>query len=229
MLAAIAAILLLAAIDASPIEAYTLAGKKWPTRTITYHAAAPQYAAAITDAVAAWNATGANVRFKPASSRRAQLRIVQGTTNGATIGYLPRTAVTQRTLDGSSYFGDARCGTRVKVPGKHTRARVSCKFRARVVLHTFPQSVLAQPEIQRFMRVVATEQLGRVLGLGQELKRCAAMNSLLASRCAGPPHPWQARCRLVEADDVHGLIRRYGGQARELAPEFCDTVAAPGA
>jgi hypothetical protein len=49
------------------------------------------------------------------------------------------------------------------------------------------------------------------------------------SGCPQPPEPWQLRCRLLEADDVRGAIRRYGGSMRPLAPEFCDASPAPGA
>ena len=37
------------------------------------------------------------------------------------------------------------------------------------------------------------------------------------------------RCRLLEADDVRGAIRRYGGRMRPLAREFCDAAPVPGA
>ena len=49
---------------AAPAHAYKLGGKSWPKRTITYHVAIPQYEAAIAEAAAAWNASGADIRLK---------------------------------------------------------------------------------------------------------------------------------------------------------------------
>ena len=79
MLRAAGLALALALLVAAPADAYRLGGKKWPVRTITYHASAPQYADAITAAVAAWNASGVRVRFKAVSRRsKARVKIVSG-------------------------------------------------------------------------------------------------------------------------------------------------------
>ena len=59
LLAAAAALIL-----ASPADAARLGGQKWPTRTITYHVAAPQYKGAVKAATRAWNRSGVKIRFK---------------------------------------------------------------------------------------------------------------------------------------------------------------------
>ena len=79
MLRAVLLALALALLVAAPADAYRLGGKKWPVRTITYHASTPQYADAITAAVAAWNASGVRARFKAVSRRsKARVKIVSG-------------------------------------------------------------------------------------------------------------------------------------------------------
>src|SRR5207247_6024946 len=70
-------------------------------------------------------------------------------------------------------------------------------------------------------------EMGHVLGLAHEQRRCATMNAALWEKCARPPHPWQAHCRILEADDVRGAIRLYGGRLRKVGPLYCDQVPAP--
>ena len=52
------------------------------------------------------------------------------------------------------------------------------------------------------------------------------MNASLREKCADPAEPWRYRCRVLELDDVAGVIRRYGGRARPLGAEFCDRSGA---
>ncbi|MDA0173000.1 hypothetical protein OJ998_28115 [Solirubrobacter taibaiensis] len=90
---------------AAPADAYRLGGKKWPVRTITYHASAPQYADAITAAVAAWNASGVRVRFKAVSRRsKARVKIVtgrvrSGPSGDAHLGYYRKSRVRLNRFD----------------------------------------------------------------------------------------------------------------------------------
>jgi hypothetical protein len=67
---------------AAPADAFKLGGARWPGRTITSHASAPQYEAAIEVAVRAWNTSGARIRFERAPKRRAQLRMIYGHRGG---------------------------------------------------------------------------------------------------------------------------------------------------
>lgn len=59
-------------------------------------------------------------------------------------------------------------------------------------------------------------EFGHVLGLLHEDRRCATLNSVAWSRCLPAPP-----CSILEADDVRGAIRRYGGRWRPQAAELC--------
>ena len=77
------------------------------------------------------------------------------------------------------------------------------------------------------MPVIATHELGHILGLNHENRRCATMNSRAGLRCPRVPrYTW--RCRLLQADDVRGAIRRYGGTVKPVSPvAFCPLFAVP--
>jgi hypothetical protein len=223
--------LVVGAVLAEPSHAYRLAGKKWPTRTITYHAATPQYDDAIKAAVAAWNASGARIRFKPASRSRAKLRIVYGANRGgpsgfAVLGFIRPTLVTLKEFGGFPLETNVPCGTRVSLPDGRS-GRIRCKrerMSPRVSLDKVSASKASQPYYKLHMALTVAHELGHVLGLDHVTKQCSVMNYAREAVCPAPPQPWQLRCRLLEADDVRGAISRYGGRARPLATEFCDTA-----
>jgi hypothetical protein len=76
-------------------------------------------------------------------------------------------------------------------------------------------------------------ELGHVLGLGHEDRRCALMNPVLANgaprRCFAPDAlqggVW--RCRTLETDDLAGARRLYGGRARVRRDPTCPIFTAP--
>lgn len=74
-------------------DAYSPAGRAWPGGVIRYYNAAPDQAWAVKQAVAAWNSSGAGVRFVAAPASRADVRIehfprISCTINAeATVGY----------------------------------------------------------------------------------------------------------------------------------------------
>jgi Matrixin len=213
----------------APAHAYKLGGKSWPKRTITYHVAIPQYEAAIAEAAAAWNASGADIRLKEvASARRAALRIVDGGQGGpsgaASLGYVSRRSLFSMTVAGIPISGDVRCGDRVPVPEQGLR-RVKCVYGARMVLHRVARKDLGDPWTRNEMAIVAAHEFGHVLGLRHAKNTCAVMSYQREQACPKPAGQWQKRCRLLEADDVAGAIRRYGGRAQPLAAEFCDLYA----
>ena len=75
--------------------------------------------------------------------------------------------------------------------------------------------------------VVAAHELGHVLGLNHETKRCATMNPVVGQKCAPPPNV-STLCRVLQADDVQGAVRRYGGHARKItAPQNCPIFSEP--
>jgi hypothetical protein len=94
---------------------------------------------------------------------------------------------------------------------------------ARVVI--FPAHGITHA-CNRFWAVrVITHELGHVLGLLHEDRACAAMNavgSLHGGRECEPKSLWDWRCRLLEPDDLAGVVAAYGGAARAASqPELC--------
>ena len=75
---------------------------------------------------------------------------------------------------------------------------------------------------------VVAHEMGHVLGLGHEERRCAVMNASVLRACgAVEGAPWQRRCRFLQRDDLRGARRIYGGRLRKLPPPFCEVVPAP--
>lgn len=75
--------------------------------------------------------------------------------------------------------------------------------------------------------VLAAHELGHVLGLKHEDRRCAVMNSQAAGMRPGrcPGERWQWRCGILERDDVAGAVRMYGGTVRPRPRSNCDAYA----
>jgi Matrixin len=212
-------------------QAYELGGKKWPTRTITYHASAPRFNKAIRAAVMAWNKSGVRIRFRPASRRRAQLQIVYGYPNQggglASLGWGPRSQVISKEVDGVPLEGNVPCGARI--PGPSGRpSRVVCVRGPHVYLHRGVGD-LRDPRARNELNRTVAHELGHVLGLQHVRQSCSVMTVHGVATCGDAPRPWQVRCRLLEADDVRGAIRRYGGRMRPLGRPLCDISAPPAA
>jgi hypothetical protein len=74
---------------------------------------------------------------------------------------------------------------------------------------------------------ILAHELGHVLGLAHEDRRCATMNSILWARCANDPGEGRWRCRLVERDDVRGAVKLYGGSVKSRGPAYCWTYPPP--
>jgi hypothetical protein len=110
LLAALAAGVALAGGSA---RGFSVDGRPWPGGTITYYNAAPDQAWAVETAVAAWNASGARVRFVPASAARAQVRIEHFTNASctvnteATVGNVPNARMFVFRLDQRSPYCNA--------------------------------------------------------------------------------------------------------------------------
>ena len=64
--------------------------------------------------------------------------------------------------------------------------------------------------------LVIAHELGHIMGLNHETRRCATMNPSVAERCGKTPP-----CTILQADDVRGAIARYGGRARTRPRELC--------
>src|SRR5919108_5733470 len=171
---------------------------RWHTRTVRYFAS-PEYAADARVGAAAWNASGARIRW--VASSRAQARVV------------------------------IRMDTAAAPPGRTVSngRRATIRLAPRAALGARAAGLPAWVERFHVQRAIVRE-LGRVLGLGAEGRRCAAMAPPAGpDACVYRPaeEPWLYRCRFLEPDDAAGAVRLYGGRARAAAPEFCPLEAPP--
>jgi hypothetical protein len=198
MMRTAAATLLLTLAWAVPAQAYRLEHTRWYSHTITYFNTVPRYNPAAKAAAAAWNRSGAHIRFKAVSRKRARVLIVTGT-------HIPGA--------GQARFRSLR--------GIVRRARIT-------VLPNVAKD--EQTPVAKLAVETATiaHEMGHVLGLDHEQRRCTTMNAALWEKCKRPPVSWQFHCRTLEADDIRGAIRIYGGRLRKpLPPLYCDQAAAP--
>ncbi|HSP71793.1 MAG TPA: matrixin family metalloprotease [Gaiellaceae bacterium] len=189
-LAAVLAVLL----PAGPASAYAVQGKAWPGGRILYYNAAPDQAWAVQQAVDAWNASGAAIRFVPSAEASAQVVIREF-------------ARSECTSTGASVGGEAALGYVA-----HS-----------VVFVTRLDPATAKCNQFSAAQTLAHE-LGHVLGLGHEAKVCAAMNRSGSLRgpslCRQAPlGVWS--CSLLEPDDVAGAVAMYGGAGRTRSARWC--------
>ena len=177
-------------------HAYRVVGPRWPGTTITYANEAPRYAGAVRKAVRAWNKARVGVRFRKAPAKRARVvfRYPRGRARGS----------------GASGCEGIAGGTGAGWPGPFFRSSEVTVVRS-----------CRSPAIRAF---TAAHELGHVLGLGHENRRCALMNSTgsahtgIGSKCGvGPARVWRLRRALVTRDDVRGaraIYRRAFRQSR---------------
>ena len=86
-----------------------------------------------------------------------------------------------------------------------------------------------KPEGQGVATGVFAHEMGHVMGLGHEMRKCASMNAILWSECKGPDEFWEYRCRALEPDDVRGGAKAFGGRPNNLPKPFCPLGKAPNA
>lgn len=186
MLLALAAILACA----TPAGAWRTTGTHWPNRTITYATLGPEYDWSVKWAVYVWNASGANIRFVPASREGSSDVVIRG----------------KDVAQGSQE--DGRALTRFMPDGRIVSAGVDI----RTGLDPYEAAL------------VATHELGHVLGLGHENRGCAVMNDRLFTdhpfRCVAPALG-QWWCQLLTKDDIQGAVRIYGGTVKDPKRPHC--------
>lgn len=189
-----------ALVPAQSAHAYRLFKHRWYSKTLTYYDATGVYGAQIKEAARILNASGARVKIRSASRRRARVQI---------------------RLSNSLRAG--RAGeARYRVPRDRRVRKATIVLRPNLGAD-WPSPVAASASVT----AIAAHEIAHVLGLNHEDRRCATMNSVLWSACAKPAAGWQFRCRVLEADDIRGLVRRFGGRAKDVGPEFCDAEPAP--
>jgi Matrixin len=191
--------------------AYKFKGLKWPTHTIRYFSVATPSATYVARAIDAWNRSGANIHFVRTSSA-AQAQLVIESINAHKVG-------------GYEDLGVATVGwspPNAPEPNPEGNAPVRGPH-----VWIVPPGQTPEQTPLALTQTVAHE-LGHVLGLGHETRGCATMNPIQNEFCRAPK-PWMINCRVIELDDVSGVIALYGGQHRPLGPEFCDRAPAPGA
>ena len=182
--------------------AYNAGNFRWAQRRIPYYNAAKSQRWAVRKAVEAWNRSGAGIRFKAVPRRRAKVLIRHPPERG-----------------------DRGCRAHAEAYPLVRGRRVE---RGIVVIgRPYPRFAGCS---RWGMAVIVAHELGHILGLKHERRRCAAMNprldSLHPSRC--PRHPdWRWHCRILERDDIRGAIRLYGGRVRRRGPQACNIFGPP--
>ena len=184
-----------------PAQAYKLFPFRFAQRTVVYHNTAHKHDAAVKAAVRAWNRSGVRLRWKAGPRSRADVIIK---------------------IERNLPFGAAGQASSGPVSGSRVRTGT-------IELLPKLNNGSSRGERLMFATVVVAHEMGHLMGLNHEPRRCATMNASLRGECREPIERWRYLCRPLERDDVRGALKHYGGHMRPLGPKICYTGPAPAA
>jgi hypothetical protein len=182
-------------------HAYSRFGTKWPGGKITYYNSVKSYDPAVRAAVSAWNHSGAKVKFKRVSKKKARVRI----------GYMK-----DNTCRGLTRLPRAKRTTRARVYLPAPSSSEFCQDTATV-------TIVAAHELGHVLGL--DHETRECATMNPQGNRAGGT---LCAEPGGTP-PWLWRCRILEPDDVRGAVKIYGGKfslskfkASPLCPLYAD-------
>ena len=208
---------------------FEIGGKPWPGHVITYFNGVPEQRQAIAAAAAAWNASGVNVRFRPASRSQADvviepipLNYPKAATGEATLGYTSRRTATIDPYAKLRFGKDGRPLGVVGLPKTYYGAHMWLRRRADVSLQDMSPFDVA---------TVAAHEFGHVLGLDHSRARCAVMRPSRGDPKLCGLESFEYYCGILAPDDIQGAARLYGGSPSPSSRKVCASagpLASPG-
>ena len=187
-------------------HAYRVVGPRWPGQTITYANQAPGYSGPVRRAVRAWNRARIGIRFRRAPAATAR--------------------VVFRYSRRGRGFGPTGCEG---IAGGSVAGWPGPFFRSTVV------QVTRSCRSTVIRNLTAAHELGHVLGLGHENRRCALMNSTggartgIGSKCGTRPATIRhLRRRLLARDDVRGARAMYRRAFKQSSQDGLIAQFSPG-